>query len=143
MDNWLLWVKAFHVVADIAWMAGVLYLYRLLVYHKAETEAVVKQRLEVWERKLINAITRPAMVVAWLLGLILIWQQPYLLALPWMRAKLALAVLLTGATQMAIRYHRKLAGDKPVPGEKALRFLNEVPTLLMIGIVILVIVRPG
>jgi putative membrane protein len=142
MNNWLLWVKAFHVIADIAWMAGVLYLYRLLVYHRAETEAVVKQRLEIWERKLINVITRPALVVAWILGLILIWQQPYLLEVPWMRAKLALAVLLTGATQVAMLYSRKLASDKPVPSEKALRFLNEVPTLLMMGIVILVIVRP-
>ena len=136
------WIKALHVVAVIAWMAGILYLYRLFVYHREEKEYVVKERLVDWERRLMRFIANPAMIVAWLAGLTMVYLQPSLMLEPWFHAKLTFAVLLTGMQGFAGRLHRKLASGEPVPSGKALRILNEVPTLLMIGIVVMVIVQP-
>lgn len=140
----MLTVKAFHVVAIIAWMAGLLYIYRLFVYHVEETEAVVKARLEVWERKLWRAITVPAAWVATLLGLWqLVAQWDYFRTQPWMHAKLLLVIGMFASHFYAGRLRKRLAAGLTAPSSKALRFLNEVPTLLMIGIVLLVIVKPA
>lgn len=139
----MLYLKAFHVVADIAWMAGLLYIYRLFIYHVEETEAVVKSRFELMERRLWRAITVPAAWVASLLGLAqLVGQWDYFRTQPWMHAKLLLVLGLLASHFYAGHVRKALLAGKPVPGSKTLRFLNEVPTLLMIGIVLLAVVKP-
>ncbi|HEX7926609.1 MAG TPA: CopD family protein [bacterium] len=137
-------LKSLHIVAVISWMAGLLYLYRLFVYHRAETEAVVMARFQVMERRLWRAITVPAAWVTVLSGGTLIALQPCLyLPNGWMQLKLLLVLGLLHTHFKAGRY-RKAFEQPPFPGsERGFRFLNEVPTLLMIGIVLLVIVRPA
>ncbi len=137
-----LWVKALHIIAVIAWMAGMLYLPRLFVYHsRAEPGSELSETLKVMERRLLRAIVNPAMVAAWLLGLLLFvhlgaW------AYPWMHAKLALVVALSGLHGFLSRWRRAFAADANRHSTRFYRIVNEVPTVLMIGIVILVIVEP-
>lgn len=133
---------AFHLVAVISWMAGILYLIRLLVYHAAETEAVVKSRFVVMEQRLYRVITVPAMMAAVGFGAWMIALNPSLLSEGWMHAKLGLVVLLVGITHYAKRAMRQLGAGQCEKSERFFRILNEVPTLLMIGIVFLVILRP-
>lgn len=138
----MLWIKALHVVAVISWMAGLLYIYRLFVYHAMETEAVVRARFEVMERRLINAITTPAGIVALVTGTTMIALQTGLLTQPWLHAKLTLVVGLVGSHVYAIRARVRLLTEPHAVPHKRFRVLNELPTLLMIGIVIFVVVRP-
>lgn len=138
-----LWLKAIHVIAIIAWMAGILYFWRLLVYHAMETEAVVIERLKVMERRLRRAIMNPAMVVSVTLGIAMLVHTPAFLKMPWMHVKLLFVFLLLGNHFMATRAERRLAEDPRSISHKRLRFLNEVPTLAMIVIVIMVVVKPA
>ena len=138
----MLWIKALHVVAVISWMAGLLYIYRLFVYHAMESEAVVRSRFEVMERRLLRAITTPAGIVAVVTGVVMIVLQTGFLRQPWMHAKLTLAVLLIGTHVYAMLARLRLLTEPHAVSHKRFRVLNELPTLLMIGIVILVIVRP-
>lgn len=139
----MLWIKALHVVAVISWMAGLLYIYRLFVYHAMETEAVVMERFQVMERRLLNAITTPAGVVSVATGLWMIGTTPsFYLAQPWMHAKLTLVAGMLVSHAMALRYRKRLIDAPHAVPHRTFRVLNEIPTLLMIGIVIMVIVRP-
>lgn len=142
MAGWYLFLKAFHVVAVISWMAGLLYLFRLYVYHRAETESVVMARFRVMERRLWLAITVPAAWAATLTGLAMIALQPCLLVQGWLTVKLVLAAGLLVVHMLAGRYRRAFLAEPFPLGERAFRFLNEVPTLLMIGIVALAVVKP-
>lgn len=136
-------LKTLHVVAVIAWMAGLLYLYRLFVYHRAETHAVVMERFGVMERRLWRAITVPAAWLAVLSGLGMIALQPcVLLPQSWLTLKLLLVLGLLVSHLAAGRYRRAFQAPPFPLTERAFRFLNEVPTLLMVGIVTLVIVKP-
>ena len=137
-----LWIKSLHVVSIISWMAGLLYLYRLFVYHAMESEAVVRSRLEVMERRLLRGIATPAAVASVFSGAALLWVMPAYLQQPWMHAKLALVFGLLASHGLAIRYRRQLQRDPHATSHQVFRWLNELPTLLMIGIVILIIVRP-
>ena len=137
------WMLALHVVAVISWMAGMLYLWRLYVYHAMEEEQVVMDRLQIMERRLLNYITTPAMVVSLLSGGALIASNAaYYFSQPWMHLKLALLVLLFGNHGMASAFRKKLIENPKVKPVKFYRIMNEVPTVLMIGIVIAVIVKP-
>jgi putative membrane protein len=139
----MLWLKALHVIAVIAWMAGILYLFRLFVYHVEETEAVVMERLTTWERKLLNRIATPAMVAAVVFGTTQLVLLPgYYLTQPWMHGKLALVTGLIATHVWAIRIHKRLIHDPHAFKGKTLRMANELPTLLMMAIVILVVVKP-
>lgn len=137
-----LWLKAFHVIAVIAWMAGILYFWRLLVYHAMETEPVVIERFKVMERRLRRAIMNPAMVVALGLGVAMLAHTPGLLRQPWVHFKLTLVFLLLVNHAMAVHAEKTLGRDPRSISHRRLRVMNEVPTLLMIGIVILVILKP-
>jgi putative membrane protein len=140
--DYYLWLKAFHVVAIIAWMAGLLYLPRLFVYH-AEAPAGSDQArtFEIMERRLLRAIMNPAMIVVWITGLTLaIWGGWYKFG--WLHGKLALVIGLSAAHMYFARRRRLLAEGADPKTSGFYRALNEVPTLLMIGIVILVIVKP-
>lgn len=135
-------VLALHVIAIISWMAGILYLFRLFVYHAQETENIVKQRFMVMENKLYRIITYPAMWVSLALGTTMIGLQPFLLETHWFRLKLVLVVFLMGVTLWAGHLRHQLQDNTCKVSSKAFRFLNEIPTLLMIGIVLLVILKP-
>src|SRR5688572_5637538 len=138
----MLWLKALHVVAIISWMAGLLYVYRLFVYHAMETEPAVRERFQLMERRLLNAITLPAAVVSVLSGGAMLALTPYYLSQPYMHAKLALVTGLIAVTALAAKYRRELVASPTARPHRFFRVMNEVPTLLMIGIVILIIVRP-
>ena len=136
------WIKALHILAVISWMAGMLYLPRLMVYHAmAEAGSAQSETFKVMERRLLKAIINPAMVVTWLAGLWLAWSGSWFVA-GWFHAKLALVLVLSGVHGMMSRWVRDFASDRNTRSAKFYRIANEVPTLLMIGIVILVVVKP-
>ena len=136
------WIKALHVIAVIAWMAGMLYLPRLFVYHcEAEAGSKQSETFKVMERRLLKAIINPAMVVTWLAGLYLAWAG-HLFSAGWFHGKLLLVVLLSGVHGFFARCVKDFAADRNARSQIFYRFINEVPTILMIGIVILVIVKP-
>ena len=141
-DAAYLWVKAIHVVAIISWMAGMLYLPRLFIYHcDAEKGSVQSETFKVMEARLLRIIINPAMIISWVLGLWLAWAGEYLAA-PWFHAKLALVLAMAGVHgyfSVAVRAFGRDANTKP---PRFWRMVNEVPTILMILIVILVIVKP-
>jgi len=136
------WIKALHVIAVISWMAGMLYLPRLFVYHcEAETGSKQSETFKVMERRLLKAIINPAMIVTWLAGLYLAWAG-HLFSASWFHGKLLLVVLLSGVHGFFVRCVKDFAADQNTRSQRFYRFINEVPTLLMIGTVILVIVKP-
>lgn len=141
-DRFYTWVKAFHVIAIIAWMAGLLYLPRLFVYHAdAETGSVQSETFKVMERRLHRAIITPAMGLSWILGLWLAWKG-FGFSGGWLHAKIGAVVLLSGMTGYFARGVRHFSEDRNTRSSRHWRMLNEIPALLMIAIVILVIVKP-
>ena len=148
MSSWLgsfyPWIKAVHVIAVISWMAALLYMPRLFVYHcGAELGSEMSETFKVMERRLEKAIMTPAMIMSWLCGLAMLINPGFFLgAGPWLYWKLVLVVVLTGMHVAMMRWRRGFALDCNPHSQRFYRFANEVPTLLMIGIVILIIVRP-
>jgi putative membrane protein len=137
-----LWLKALHIIAIIAWMAGMLYLPRLFVYHcEAAVGSVQSETFKVMERRLLRAIINPAMVASWVLGLWLAWSGNFLSA-PWLYGKLVLVLAMSAVHGMLARWTKDFAADRNRHSQRFFRIMNEVPTLLMIGIVILVVVKP-
>ena len=138
----ILWLKALHIVAVIAWMAGLLYLPRLMVYHcDAETGSKQAETFKVMERRLLYAIMSPAMVVVWISGPLLAWQMG-VLAERWFIAKAVLVIAMTGFHHALGAWRKAFAADRNARAAKFYRIANEVPTLLMIAIVVLVVVKP-
>ena len=136
------WVKALHLIAVMSWMAGLLYLPRLFVYHAmVEVESLRAQTFKIMERRLLRAIMNPAMILSWSLGLLLLHQNPGLLLMPWMWVKFTCVVLMTAAHMVFARMRRQLEQDITL-SEKAYRWWNEAPTILMIIIVIMAVVEP-
>jgi putative membrane protein len=137
-----LWIKALHVVAIISWMAGLLYLPRLFVYHtQVEVGSEQSSLFKVMEYRLFRFIMIPAMIVAWISGLTLAFLAAYW-SDPWFLAKFVLVLALTGSHIHQGRLVAFFAADANRHPTRFYRILNEVPTLLMVGIVILVIVKP-
>jgi putative membrane protein len=142
LDEAYLWVKALHIIAVIAWMAGMLYLPRLFIYHcAAEPGSVQSETFKVMERRLLRAIINPAMVLAWILGLALAtdigaWGEP------WMHAKLTAVIALSTLHGFFARWRRDFDKDENRHSARFYRIMNEVPTVLMIAIVLLVVLRP-
>ena len=136
------WAKAVHVIAVISWMAGMLYLPRLFVYH-AETERGSQQSetFKVMERRLLRGIINPAMVISWAFGLWLAWKG-FGFQGGWLHAKLAAVVALSAVHGYLSVAVRKFAEDRNEKPARHWRMVNEIPTLLMIIIVVLVIVKP-
>jgi len=136
------WVKALHMISVIAWMAGLLYLPRLFVYHcQAQVGSTSSELFKVMERRLLRAIMNPAMIASWGFGL---WLYVSMEAWTdgWAHAKLTFVVLLTVAHMAMAKWRRDFELDRNERPEGFYRFANEVPTVLMIGIVIFVIVKP-
>jgi putative membrane protein len=137
-----LWLKAAHVIAVIAWMAGMLYLPRLFVYHAdVAPGSPQSETFKVMERRLLKAIINPAMIAAWVLGLYLAWEAGFFRS-GWLHGKLALVLAMSALHGFFVRWVRDFANDRNTHSAKFYRIVNEIPTLLMIGIVILVIVKP-
>jgi len=137
-----LWIKALHVLAVISWMAGMLYLPRLFVYHaEAEKGSVTARTFEVMERMLLKAIMLPAMLVTWVTGVALAIEGHWFVA-PWLHGKLLLVILMTACHGYFSRLRRQFSDDKNKHSSRFYRIMNEVPTVFMIGIVILVVVKP-
>ncbi|MDO8396781.1 MAG: protoporphyrinogen oxidase HemJ [Bradyrhizobium sp.] len=143
MYEWIyLWIKALHVIAVIAWMAGMLYLPRLFVYHcVAEVGSKQSETFKIMERRLLKAIINPAMIVTWLAGLYLAWSGGWFAA-GWFHGKLLLVLVMSGVHGFFVRWVKDFAADRNTKSQKFYRIINEIPTSLMIGIVILVIVKP-
>lgn len=137
------WFKALHVISVIAWMAGMLYLPRLFVYHSvAETGSVQSETFKVMERRLLRAITTPAMIATWIFGLAMVGQGIIDWGSVWPWVKAALVLALSGYHGLLVRHTKAFAEDRNDRPQKYFRMINEVPTVLMIGIVIMVIVKP-
>ena len=136
------WLKAVHVIAVISWMAGMLYLPRLFIYHcGAAPGSELSETLKVMEQRLPAIIMTPAMAATWALGLWLVWQGGYLSS-GWMHAKFALVFAMSGVHGFFSASARRFAEDRNTVPASRWRLWNEVPTALMIFIVILVIVKP-
>lgn len=136
------WVTALHVISVIAWMAGLLYLPRLFVYHcQSQTGSNSSETFKVMERRLLRAIMNPAMIASWGFGL---WLYVSLGAWTegWAHAKLSFVVLLTVSHMFMAKWRRDFETDTNKRPEGFFRIANEAPTVLMIGIVIFVIVKP-
>ena len=143
MGELYLWVKAVHVIAIIAWMAGILYLPRLFVYHVAAAAGTAtSETFKVMERRLLRAITTPAMIVSLITGAWLILMVPEHLGEGWLHAKIALVIAMVAVHGLLARHRRLFADDQNRQSARYFRVLNEVPTVLLVGTIILVIVRP-
>ena len=136
------WIKSLHIIAVIAWMAGMLYLPRLFVYHcETQPGSAESERFKVMERRLLRAIVNPAMIAAWLFGIWLaflgdVWGDG------WFHAKVTLLVAMQLVHACFARWRRQFANDANRHPARFYRIMNEVPTLLLIGIVILAVVKP-
>jgi putative membrane protein len=136
------WAKALHIIAVISWMAGMLYLPRLFVYHcDAEVGSKQSETFKVMERRLLKAIINPAMGATWVLGLYLAWSGGWFSS-GWLHAKLLLVLLMSGVHGFLTARVRDFALDRNTRSAKFYKIINEVPTVLMILIVILVVVKP-
>lgn len=137
------WIKALHVISVIAWMAGMLYLPRLYVYHAdADKGSELSETLKIMERRLLRLIVNPAMIAAWVFGCSMIAGNPALLSQGWFHVKLCAVVLLSAYHGFLSRWRRQFLKDANTHPAKFYRLMNEVPTVLMIIVVIMVIVRP-
>ena len=142
MSDGYLWLKALHVLAIISWMVGLLYLPRLFVYHaEAGPGSPQGATFQVMERRLMKAIMLPAMIVVWITGLWLAVQGHWF-KFGWLHGKLLLVLLLSGLHGYLSVERKKLAAGTSKRSPRHFRVLNEVPTVLLVGIVILVIVKP-
>jgi len=137
-----LWLKALHLVAVISWMAGMLYLPRLFVYHAAaKPGSDQSETFKVMERRLYKFIMTPAMTVTWLAGIVLVFQGGWLGA-AWFHAKIVLVIIMTIMHGLLGHWANEFAFDRNRHDQKFYRIANEVPTLLLIAIVILATVKP-
>lgn len=140
-----LWIKAAHIIAVIAWMAGLLYLPRLFVYHaEAPKGSAQSETFKVMERRLLKAIMTPAMLAVWILGLVLI--SVYNVGISdgtfWLYGKLLIVIFLTGIHMHLGKCARNFATDENAKTSRYFRIINEVPAFLMVVIVVLVVVKP-
>ncbi len=139
-----LWLKSFHLIAVMSWIAGLLYLPRLYVYHVSASKGEeLSETLKIMERKLLRYIMNPAMILSWIFGLLMLYANPALLSAGgWMHAKLLLVVLMSACHMLFAMWRKEFERDENTRTEKFYRLWNEAPTLLMIIIIILAVVEP-
>jgi protoporphyrinogen IX oxidase len=137
-----LWIKAFHIIAVIAWMAGMLYLPRLFVYHcETAKGSAESERFKIMERRLLRVIINPAMIAVWILGLTLAFESGAYMQV-WLQAKFVLVLVMSGLHGMFARWVKDFARDANQRSQRFYRMVNEVPTVLMVAIVVLAVVKP-
>src|SRR5271168_4174072 len=137
----MLWLKAFHVIAVITWFAGLFYLPRLYVYHADAKDPISIARFEIMERRLFTLMTIGA-VASVALGAAMLVAAPIYLGLGWLRVKLLLVLLLVAYHLYCYKLMRDFAGNRNARSAKWYRVFNEVPSLLLIAIVLLAVVKP-
>jgi len=137
-----LWLKALHIVAVIAWMAGMLYLPRLFVYHSvAKPGSELSETFKTMEHRLLNYIMVPAMAVTWIIGIVLVLQGQWLGA-GWFHAKLVAVFAMTVLHGLFEHWVNEFRYERNQHSQKFYRIINEVPTVLLIVIVLLATVKP-
>ena len=137
------WLKAFHLISMVAWFAGLFYIFRLFVYHaKFKENKELCDAYSLMERKLLYIIMHPAMLATIVFGVLLILQNPGFMKMGWLHTKLLLVVFLIGYQIFAGITRRRFAAGNFFLSEKACRMINEIPTLILIGVVILAVVKP-
>jgi len=137
------WLRALHIISIIAWMAGMLYLPRLFVYHADKAAGSPEsEMLKIMEYRLLRYITNPAMIAAWLFGLSMLYANPAMLSDGWMHAKLTFVILMSAVHGFLARWRKQFARDENKHSPKFYRIINEIPTVFMIGIVIFAVVQP-
>jgi putative membrane protein len=141
--EWYLIIKALHIIAMVAWMAGMFYLPRLYVYH-AETEpgSETSETFKVMEHRLLRIIINPAMIATWVFGLVLMFGFIDWRSAGWLHAKIALVILLTIFHILLARWRKDFAADRNRRSSRYYRIANEIPTLLLIFIVFLAVLKP-
>ena len=136
------WIKAFHIMAVIAWMAGMLYLPRLFVYHaESPVGSPQSETFKVMERRLLRGIINPSMIVVWVLGLWMAYDAPWYDEL-WLQLKFALVIVMSGLHGFFVRCWRDFDADRNTRSAKFYRIINEVPAVLIVLIVLLVVLKP-
>ena len=139
--NWYLWIKAVHIIAVIAWMAGLLYLPRLFVYHAdAKIGSEFSKNLKIMERRLLRAIMNPAMIISIIAGCFLLGYQDF--SEGWLHVKLASIFGLIMMHMMMAKWRKSFEVDQNTRSHKFFRYANEGPTFLMIIIVVMAVVKP-
>ena len=137
-------IKALHLISVMSWMAGLLYLPRLFVYHAETTVGSVRaETFKVMERRLLKAIMNPAMIASFAFGIWMIVLAPGLLYEPWMHVKILCVLLMAGCHGVFSKMRRRLEIDEPPRPPRAYRIWNEVPTVLMVIIVFMAVVKPS
>ncbi len=139
----MLWIKALHIIAVITWMAALFYLPRLFVYHTMSEDEISRERFKIMERKLLRGIANPSMIAVLIFGVWMSWLGwAYYSTQGWYWCKLVLVALLTGYHHACIAYFKQLRDDRCTKSHVFFRVFNELPVFLLIGIVILVVVKP-
>lgn len=139
----MLWIKALHIIAVITWMAALFYLPRLFVYHTMSEDEISHERFKIMERKLLRGIANPSMVAVFIFGIWMSWLGwSYYSTQGWYWCKLVLVAILTGYHHACVAYWKQLRDDRCTKSHVFFRWFNEFPVLLLIGIVILVVVKP-
>jgi putative membrane protein len=137
-------IKALHLISVMSWMAGLLYLPRLFVYHAETTVGSVRaETFKVMERRLLKVIMNPAMIASFVFGIWMIALAPGLLYEPWMHVKILCVLLMAGCHGVFSKMRRRLENDEPPRPPRAYRIWNEVPTVLMVIIVFMAVVKPS
>ena len=144
LSEWYLVIRALHVISIIAWMAGMLYLPRLYVYHAgADAGSAQSETFKVMERRLLRAIMNPAMIAAWIFGLALMFTPGVVdWSAGWIYVKLGCVVGLSGVHGLFAAWRREFEADRNTRSGRFYRFVNEIPTVLMIVIVVMVVIKP-
>ncbi|MFY0664257.1 MAG: protoporphyrinogen oxidase HemJ [Natronospirillum sp.] len=135
-------LKSFHIIAVISWFAGMFYLPRLFVYHAQATDTISHERFVVMERKLYRGIMTPSMLITLALGIWMLFEMPFWLSQGWMHAKLALVALLVIYHHWCLYHLKRFAQGKNTHSHVYFRWFNEAPLLPLIGIVLLVVIKP-
>ncbi|BAW79716.1 hypothetical conserved protein [Candidatus Nitrosoglobus terrae] len=138
----MLWIKAFHIISAVAWFAGLFYLPRLFVYHAQCEDTLGRERFKVMERKLYRGIMHPSATLTVILGLILVYLTPIWLSAGWFHTKIFLVLLLIGYHLYCGRLLVAFREDRNRYSHVFYRWFNELPVLILVGVVILVVVKP-
>lgn len=142
LANYIPWIIAFHIIAVITWMASMLYLPRLFVYHtEVAPGSDSSERFKVMERRLLKGIMNPSMIAVWILGPLLAWLTGAYMD-TWLHIKFVLVLILSGMHGLYVRRWRDFANDRNTHSARYYRIINEIPAVLMVLIVILVKVQP-
>ncbi len=143
LGQYYLYIKALHVISIIAWMAGLLYLPRIYVYHAdVKVGSPESELFKTMERRLLRYIMNPAMIAAWVFGGLMFWVNPDLFSQGWMHLKLTCIILMTGVHHAYSAWRKKFDKDENIKSSKFYRYANEIPTVLMIVIVVMAVAKP-